>query len=76
MVEDPDTHELAEVQADGWKVPADKMPEFTAAWAEIAAQEIEVDVQPIPLSQLDLGDGVDGSIEANEFIVLGDLVSE
>jgi hypothetical protein len=33
-----------------WQVPADKMPEFTAAWKAVGDEEIEVDVQPIPLA--------------------------
>lgn len=55
-------------------VPADKMAEFLANWSALAAEEIEVAVEPIPLSQLDLGDDVAGSITAAELIVLGDLV--
>lgn len=55
-----------------WSVPPDKMDEFTKAFC--GTDEIEVDVEPIPLTQLDLGDGQDGSIHANEFILLGDLV--
>lgn len=65
-----------QVESANFAVPADKMDEFTAAWKEIAGEEIEVDVEPIPLAQLDLGDGTDGSISANEFIVLGALVAE
>lgn len=58
-------------------VPADKLAEFTAAWAEIAAEEIEVNVEPIPLGQLCLeGNDKDGSITAQELTILGDLVSE
>lgn len=58
-------------------VPPDKLPEFTQAWEEIGKEEIEVDVQPIPLEQLCLADPkVDGGIAANELIVLGDLVAE
>lgn len=57
-------------------VPLDKMTEFTAAWGEIASEQIEIDVEPIPLSQLDLGDDVEGSIESTELIALGDLVVE
>ncbi len=57
-----------------WQVPADKMPEFTEAWKAIGAEEIDVDVQAIPLLSLSLPDGSDGAIEANELITLGDLV--
>ena len=57
-------------------VPLDKMPEFTAAWKEIGDGEIEVEVEPIPLAYLDLGEGVDGCVEASELITLGELVRE
>lgn len=59
-----------------YSVPLDKMDEFTAAWKEIGDGEIEVDVEAIPLAQLDLGDGTDGCIEAAELITLGELVKE
>ena len=59
-----------------WQVPADKLPEFTAAWIEIGNEEIEIDMQPIPLSCLEMGDGKDGAIEASELITLGEMVSD
>lgn len=64
------------VESPNFHVPDDKMAEFNAAWSEIGDQEIEVDIEPIPLSQLDLGDSVEGSITANEFLTLGDLVKD
>lgn len=57
-------------------VPADKAAEFFAQWKEIAEEEIEVDVQAIPLQQLDLGDSVAGAIQASELLMLGDLVCD
>lgn len=71
-------HEPVEdgVPSPQFSVPLDKMPEFNAAWAEIGGEEIEVDVEPVPLSCLDLGDGSDGAITAHELITLGDLVTE
>ena len=66
-----------EVRAsEAFAVPPEKMAEFAAAWAEIGSEEIDIDVQPVPLAQLDLGDAVPGSISANEFIALGDLVTD
>lgn len=62
------------VPAPNFSVPADRMPEFTKAWAEVAAEEIEVAVDSIPLAQLDSG-GPAGTITAGELIVLDDLVS-
>ena len=72
-------HQLAPkmIESPEWSVPADKIAEFMAAWQEIADQEIEVDVEPLPLDQLCFpGDLADGSIAAHEFIVLGGLVVE
>lgn len=72
--EDPIGHE---VPVDGeWQVPADKMPEFIAAWKLIGDEEIDVDAQPIPLSSLSVSDDTDGAIEAHELIALGDLITE
>lgn len=59
-----------------FSVPEDKLQEFLAAWNEIAQQELEVDVQPIPLEQLCLPANVDGSISGHELIVLGDIIAE
>lgn len=71
----PETGEDIQVTVEGeWQVPPDKMPEFTAAWEALGNEEIEVDVQPIPLLSLSLPDGSDGAIEAHELATLGDLV--
>lgn len=51
-------------------------PAFVEAWTEFAKDEIEVDVEPVPLAQLDLGDDEAGTISAAELITLGDLVKE
>lgn len=63
------TGEDVQTEAQNFSVPMDRMTEFTAAWAEVCAEEIEVSVEPIPLSQL--GD----VITAGEYVVLGDLVN-
>lgn len=65
----------AMVPSPEFGVPDDKLAEFNAAWKEIAEQEIDLDVEPIPLAMLDLGDTTDGSIQAAELILLGDLVA-
>jgi hypothetical protein len=65
------------IESPEFSVPADKIAEFMATWQEIADQEIEVDIEPLPLDQLCFpGDLADGSIAAHEFIVLGSLVVE
>lgn len=55
-------------------VPDDKVEDFLAKWADLGAEEIEVDVQPIPLSQLDLGADTAGALTAAELMVLAELV--
>ena len=54
-------------------VPDDKLPEFQAKWKELAAEEIDVAIDPIPLDQLCI-DGEEGGISIAEFSVLADLV--
>jgi hypothetical protein len=51
-------------------------PAFNEAWGELAGEEIEVAVEPIPLALLDLGDSVAGAITAAELISLGELVTD
>lgn len=65
-----------EVLSTEFGVPADKLAEFAAAWNEIGDQEIEVDVESVPLAYLELADSVDGSVTAHELVTLGDLVRE
>lgn len=60
---------LVEGETDKWQVPDANMADFNAAWKVIADHEIEVDVIPIPIGDLD-------SIEAGELVMLGELVSE
>lgn len=62
---------------NNYMVPADKLEEFQKRWEEIGSEEIEVDVQPIPLEQLCFADpNAEASISGHEFIVLGCLVAE
>lgn len=76
-VTDEATGATAEVPVEGeWQVPKDKMPEFVAAWELLGNEEIDVDVQPLPLMSLSLPNGSDGAIEASELITLGSLVSD
>lgn len=57
-------------------VPDDKLSEFVAAWNELAKEVIEVDVEPIPFEQINLGDATASPITTIEMIWLGDLVKE
>jgi hypothetical protein len=63
-------------EVEDFTVPDDKLAEFHEKWKEIADQEIEVDVQPIPLGQLDLGNDHDGAVSVQELIALGPLVAD
>lgn len=63
------------VRAGEFIVPEDKLDEYKAAYAEIQNEEIDVDVQPIPLTAL-CPPNQDGLIESGEFIVLADLVTD
>lgn len=70
-------HEVGEGDAmvrisTGHKVMDANMEQFTKQWAEIAAEEIDVDIVPLPLDML----GDNTAIHANEFKLLGPLVSE
>lgn len=56
-------------------VPDDKMAEFVAWWKDLASVETDVNIEPIPLSQL-CADGAASSISLAEFSVLDDLVKE
>lgn len=59
----------AEKPTGRWHVPetSEKYKDFVAAWAPIGDSEIEVSVQPIPLSSL--GDSTKG-IEIHELLAL------
>lgn len=58
-----------------WWVPPENLEAFTAAWKPTADLEIEVDVEPLLLADIDAGDA-NGAIESSELAVLGDLVTE
>ncbi len=58
--------------SDQFSVPFDKTAEFSAAWAEIGNEEIEVGVEAVPLDLF----GDEATITSQEFIALGDLVRE
>lgn len=77
------TQRDAMVAAYGWTnaegavaVPAEKQDEFVAQWTEIGGQEIEVEVEALPLSQFDLGPSVPGVLSAAEIVALGDLITD
>lgn len=61
-------------ELDNWVVPPEQMSDFAAKWKEIADQELDIDVAPLALADLDLGSGTNGSVEAHELIILGDFI--
>lgn len=77
-------HKVEMKDADGvvfatspsFSVPDDKMPEFLANWkTAVGDQEHTIDVEPIPLEQIDNGTAA-GAISSGELLALGDLVRE
>ena len=79
MIKAYDTHHkilVGEDLVDGpeFVVPPDKLDEFTVAWKEIGETEIDINVEPIPVADLDIAGA--SNITAGEFITLGDLVKE
>lgn len=54
-------------------VPPEKLGEFFAAWAEIGKEEIEFDLQPLPLSCIGPADA-ESPVNAAEMLALGDLL--
>jgi hypothetical protein len=62
-------------EAQAWAVPPEMTEHFNAAWKDIASIEIDVEVQPVALADLDLA-GQNGGIEAHELALLGELVVE
>lgn len=60
---------LIEGTTDKWSVPESAMLAFSKAWSQVADAEMEVDVTPVSIADLD-------NIEAAELIMLGELVSE
>lgn len=62
------------IDGPGFMIPEHLQAAFVAKWKPLADEEIEVDVQPIPLSALDFGPTVPGTISALELSILGELV--
>lgn len=56
-------------------VPDDKMTEFIAWWQDLASVESNVNIEPIPIEQLSLGDDEASTLTYAEFATLGDLVA-
>lgn len=54
-------------------VPPDKVAEFVASWNQVALEEIEFDLLPIPLAYLGPADA-ESPISAAEMLMLGELL--
>lgn len=81
MIKSYDTHQKILsgdeiVDGEQYIVPPGSLADFNASWKEIGDEEIDVDVQPIPISMLSLPDDENGAIEAHEIAILGDLLSD
>jgi len=64
------------VPSKEFSVPDDKMPEWQAEMDKIFAEEITIQIQPIPISMLSPSNAPNGSIEASEIAVMDGLVTE
>lgn len=54
-------------------VPADKVGEFMSQWIEVLREELEIDVQPLPLSTLGPATA-ESPVSAAEMLTLGELL--
>lgn len=57
-------------------VPPESLAEFNAAWAEIAAEEVDIDVEPISVAAFETNERENGALTVADFAALGDLVVE
>lgn len=62
------------VPSPQFSVPPAKQEEFAKAWTDLAKEEIDIDVPPMPLSQFDPGPGKASPLTALELSSLGDLI--
>lgn len=69
-----ETGEDVQTEAQAFSVPMNLMPEFIKAWAEVAGEEIDVDVEPIPLDQISAPHSDVAVVSAGELIILDELV--
>ena len=60
--------------AENYSVPPDKIGEWKKAWTDMGDEEIDIEVDPLPLEQFDRGDAAPSVLTAGELIALGDLV--
>lgn len=57
-------------------VPPASMDEFNAAWGEIAAEEIDIDVEPISVAAFETNERENGALTVADFAALGELIVE
>lgn len=73
--EQKDAEDKVILDMNSWIVPPEHMAEFRKQWEEIASEEIDVEIEPVPMDQL-CADGSEGAITATEYVHLGELVRE
>jgi hypothetical protein len=62
------------VDGPEYMVPDEHMPKFNADWDKIAAEEIDVNVNAIPIGMLSPANAQNGSVEAYEITYLAELL--
>lgn len=64
------------VDSSEFSVPDDKLVEFNEKWGAVANEDIDINVMPIPIEMLSPVAAENGSIEALEIALLGDLLTD
>ena len=64
------------IEAEYFAVPPDKIADWNEKWNEMADEEVEVNINPIPISMLSPAGAENGSIEISEIASLDELVTD
>lgn len=62
------------IEGPEYEVPAEHLPKFESDWAEIMAQEIDIEINAIPIGMLSPANAPNGSVEAGEIVLMGELI--
>lgn len=74
--QDPMQQNIPMIDGPGYIITPELQEAFIAQWKPLGEEEIEIDLQPIPLASLDLGQTTIGGITARELSILGELVRD
>lgn len=62
------------IDSDDFEVPAEKMPAFMADLEKVMVEEIDITVNAIPIGMLSPANADNGSVEAGEIALMGELI--